>query len=45
MRVTATSAAAQRQVGDVTVRFCSTHCAATFDADPARYAPAPKPAA
>jgi Cu+-exporting ATPase len=42
MAVSRDSAAAQRQVGDVTVYFCSAHCAATFDADPAKYTPTPK---
>jgi P-type Cu+ transporter len=44
MSVTADSAAAQRQAGDETIYFCSTHCAATFDADPSRYTPAPEAA-
>jgi P-type Cu+ transporter len=44
MTVTPDSAAAQRPVGDKTIYFCSTHCAATFDTDPVRYHPAPKAA-
>jgi Cu+-exporting ATPase len=31
------TAAASREVEGVTYYFCSTHCAASFDADPARY--------
>jgi Cu+-exporting ATPase len=44
MSVTADSAAAQRTIDGRTFRFCSAHCAATFDADPQRYTAASKPA-
>jgi Cu+-exporting ATPase len=44
MTVTPDSAATHRQVGDKTIYFCSTHCAATFDTDPSRYTSTPKPA-
>jgi Cu+-exporting ATPase len=37
MTVTPDSAAASREAGGTTYYFCSTHCAATFDADPDRY--------
>jgi Cu+-exporting ATPase len=37
MRVDPATAAAQRRTGAGTVHFCSAHCAATYDADPARY--------
>jgi P-type Cu+ transporter len=37
MTINAETAAASREIDDVTYYFCSTHCAATFDADPARY--------
>jgi Cu+-exporting ATPase len=37
MTVDPETAAASREVEGVTYYFCSTHCAATFDADPARY--------
>ena len=37
MTVTPETAAASREVDGVTYYFCSTHCAATFDADRARY--------
>jgi Cu+-exporting ATPase len=37
MTVNPDTAAASREVDDVTYYFCSAHCAATFDADPARY--------
>jgi Cu+-exporting ATPase len=37
MTVTPETAAASRRVDDVTYYFCSAQCAATFDADPARY--------
>ena len=37
MTVTPDTAAASRKVDDVTYYFCSAQCAATFDADPARY--------
>jgi Cu+-exporting ATPase len=39
MTIDPASAAAHREVGDRTVYFCSTHCAAMFDADPDRYTP------
>jgi Cu+-exporting ATPase len=35
------TAAATREVGGSTYYFCSTHCAATFDADPDRYTSTP----
>jgi Cu+-exporting ATPase len=35
--VTPDTAAASRKVDGVTYYFCSAQCAATFDADPARY--------
>jgi Cu+-exporting ATPase len=37
MTVNPETAAASREVDGVTYYFCSTHCTATFDADPARY--------
>jgi Cu+-exporting ATPase len=37
MTVKPETAAASREVDGVTYYFCSAHCAATFDADPARY--------
>jgi P-type Cu+ transporter len=37
MTVNPETAAASREVDGVTYHFCSTHCAATFDADPTRY--------
>ena len=37
MTVSPETAAASREVDGVTYYFCSPHCAATFDADPARY--------
>jgi P-type Cu+ transporter len=37
MTVNPETAAASREVDGVTYYFCSTHCATTFDADPARY--------
>ncbi len=37
MTINPETAAASREVEGVTYYFCSTHCAATFDADPARY--------
>jgi P-type Cu+ transporter len=37
MTVNPETAAASREVDGVTYYFCSAHCAATFDADPARY--------
>src|SRR4030095_10139654 len=37
MTVIQETAAASREVDGVTYYFCSPHCAATFDADPARY--------
>jgi Cu+-exporting ATPase len=37
MTVTPANAAVTREVGGTTYYFCSTHCAATFDADPDRY--------
>ena len=37
MTVTPETAAATRSIDDVTYYFCSRHCAATFDTDPARY--------
>ena len=37
MTVTPETAAASREVDGVTYYFCSARCAATFDADPARY--------
>jgi Cu+-exporting ATPase len=36
MRITPQAAAARRDTDDGVVYFCSTHCAASFDADPAR---------
>ena len=36
MRITPQTAAAQRDTDDGVVYFCSAHCAATFDANPAR---------
>ena len=40
MTIAPDTAAASREVDDTTYYFCSTHCAATFDADPQRYTPA-----
>ena len=40
MTVNPETAAASREVDGVTYYFCSSHCAATFDADPARHAAA-----
>jgi len=37
MTINPETAAASREVEGVTYYFCSTHCAASFDADPARY--------
>ena len=37
MTVAPDTAAATRELGGATYYFCSTHCAATFDADSARY--------
>jgi Cu+-exporting ATPase len=37
MTIAPASAAASREVGQVTYHFCSAHCADAFDADPARY--------
>ena len=37
MSVTAEGAAERREAGDETFLFCSSGCAAAFDADPARY--------
>ena len=37
MTVNPETAAASREVDAVTYYFCSSHCAATFDADPARH--------
>ena len=37
MTIDPETAAGSREVDGVTYYFCSTHCAATFDADPARY--------
>jgi P-type Cu+ transporter len=37
MTVNPETAAASREVDGVTYYFCSSHCAATFDADPARH--------
>ncbi|HEX6760176.1 MAG TPA: YHS domain-containing protein, partial [Propionibacteriaceae bacterium] len=37
MTINPDSAAASREVEGVTYYFCLAHCAATFDADPARY--------
>jgi Cu+-exporting ATPase len=37
MTVEPDTAAATREVDGATYYFCSTHCAATFDADPSRY--------
>jgi Cu+-exporting ATPase len=37
MRLSPAGAATHREVAGVTFHFCSTHCAATFDADPDRY--------
>ena len=37
MTVSPDTAAATRELGGTTYSFCSTHCAATFDADPDRY--------
>jgi Cu+-exporting ATPase len=37
MAIAPESAAASREVDGTTYYFCSAHCAATFDADPARY--------
>jgi P-type Cu+ transporter len=37
MRVDPVTSATCRSSGDSIVHFCSEHCAATFDADPARY--------
>ena len=41
MTVTPEAAAASREVAGKTYYFCSTHCAASFDADTDRYATAP----
>jgi P-type Cu+ transporter len=41
MTVNPETAAASREADGVTYYFCSAHCAATFDADPARYTTAP----
>ena len=41
MTVTPDSAAASREHDGTTYYFCSTHCAAAFDADPQRYTAAP----
>jgi YHS domain-containing protein len=38
MTMSPDGAAAQRNNEAETIYFCSTHCAATYDADPARYA-------
>jgi Cu+-exporting ATPase len=40
MTVDPATAAEQRAAGPGTVYFCSPHCAAAFDTDPGRYAPA-----
>jgi Cu+-exporting ATPase len=40
MTVDPATAAAHRGAGPGTVYFCSAHCAAAFDTDPGRYAPA-----
>ena len=37
MTINPETAADSREVDGVTYYFCSAHCAATFDADPARY--------
>ena len=37
MNITPDAAAATREVGGQTYYFCSAHCAASFDEDPARY--------
>jgi Cu+-exporting ATPase len=37
MTIDPETAAASREIEDVTYYFCSKHCAATFDTDPARY--------
>lgn len=37
MTVGPDTAATSREVDGTTYYFCSTHCAATFDADPDRY--------
>jgi Cu+-exporting ATPase len=37
MTINPETAAASREIDGVTYYFCSTHCATTFDADPARY--------
>ena len=37
MTISPETAAASRSIEDVTYYFCSGHCAATFDNDPARY--------
>ena len=37
MTVNPETSAASREIDGVTYYFCSTHCATTFDADPARY--------
>ncbi|GAA3716937.1 hypothetical protein GCM10022204_40950 [Microlunatus aurantiacus] len=37
MTISPKTAAATRSIDDVTYYFCSDHCAATFDNDPARY--------
>jgi Cu+-exporting ATPase len=41
MPVSPDTAAARRDTGAGTFHFCSTGCAATFDADPHRYTTAP----
>jgi Cu+-exporting ATPase len=41
MTVAPDTAAAKREVDGATYYFCSSHCAATFDADPDRYTSAP----
>jgi Cu+-exporting ATPase len=38
MHISPTTAADHRETGAGTVHFCSTHCAAAFDAEPDRYA-------
>jgi P-type Cu+ transporter len=43
MTITTAAAAATRRVGDTTYYFCSTGCAATFDADPGRYTASAEP--
>ena len=39
MRIAPESAADRRQSAAGTLYFCSAHCAATYDGDPARYGP------